>query len=239
MSNKRSSVIYNVRIHRTGTTEKTFSEFQIPVDNPHSRVLDLLLYARQNSDHKLGFRYSCRVGMCGSCAVNINGRERLACQTSVGELGTKMIEIQSLRSLPTKKDVVSDMTPFFNSMKKANAALDPVNPELRAVQKLPPNEKTRLNIESKNGCITCGACYSACEWTRSHKGYLGPASLNRLHMLSLDERDSLGAERLKVAAAASGTTRCHTVGNCSAVCPIGIPIKESLFQLKSLIGRSL
>lgn len=239
MSNQKSSTTYTIRVARSGEAGPAQSEYRVEVDNPHTRVLDLLLHARQNEDPKLGFRFSCRVGMCGSCAVNINGRERLACQTAVGSLGATTIDVRPLRSLPTRKDVVSDMTPFFNSLKKAHAALEPNDPELRAVRVLPPNEERRAAIERQSGCITCGACYAACEWTRSQEAYIGPAALNRLFMLAQDERDALGTRRLEVAAAADGALRCHTVGNCSAVCPIEIPLKEGLQRLKSLINRSL
>ncbi len=230
---------YTIRVSRSGESAAATSEFQVPVSNPHTRVLDLLLKARQSEDPKLGFRFSCRVGMCGSCAVNINGRERLACQTAVSSLGSTTIEVRPLRSLPTRKDVVSDMTPFFQSLKKANAALSPKDPESREIKTLPPGESRRASIERQNGCISCGACYSACEWTRSHEGYLGPAALNRLYMLAQDERDALGSRRLEVAAAADGALRCHTVGNCSAVCPIEIPLKEGMLRLKHLVHRTL
>jgi succinate dehydrogenase / fumarate reductase iron-sulfur subunit/fumarate reductase iron-sulfur subunit len=239
MSKASSSTIYTIRVHRTGAGDDTPSEYQIPVDNPHTRILDLLLYVRQNVDQRLAFRFSCRVGMCGSCAVNVNGREYLACQTTVDSVNSTSMDIRPLRALPTRKDLVSDMDPFFASMKKAHAALEPIDPELCEIKKLPPNEERRSAIEGQNGCITCGACYSACEWTRTHDGYLGPAALNRLYMLALDERDALGVERLKVAADADGALRCHTVGNCSAVCPIEIPIKSGLQRLKSLINKSL
>jgi len=239
MSDKQSSTIYTLRVHRSGGAEGAPTEFRVPVNNPHTRVLDLLLHARQHDDPRLAFRFSCRVGMCGSCAVNVNGREMLACQTAVGSLGTNSIDVRPLRALPARKDVVSDMTPFFDSMKKARAALVPKDPDLREVKVLPPGEKRRAAIERQNGCITCGACYSACEWTRSHEGYLGPAALNRLYMLAQDERDALGAERLVTAAAADGALRCHTVGNCTAVCPVDIPVKEGLQRLKSLINKML
>ena len=153
-------------------------------------------------------------------------------------LGSSDVEIAPLRSLPPKRDLTPDMAPFFDAIKRAHAALDPTEPERRDIRTMPPGEEKRAVIEKLNGCITCGACYSACEWTRSHPGYLGPSALTRLYMLALDERDARGKERVKVAATAEGALRCHALGNCSAVCPIEIPLKSGMQRLKGLVARS-
>jgi succinate dehydrogenase/fumarate reductase iron-sulfur protein len=235
---EKTETTYRLKVQRTPRNGHAESTYAVTLANPHARVLDALMSVRQEQDPTLGFRFSCRVGMCGSCAMVINGRERLACQTKIADLGTTDLEIAPLRSLPPKRDLTPDMAPFFDAMKRAHAALDPTEPDRRDIRTMPPDEEKRAVIEKLNGCITCGACYSACEWTRSHPGYLGPSALNRLYMLALDERDARGKERVEVAATAEGALRCHALGSCSAVCPIEIPLKSGMQRLKGLVARS-
>jgi succinate dehydrogenase/fumarate reductase iron-sulfur protein len=199
-------------------------------------VLDALLYVREHLDSSLGFRYSCRAGMCGSCAVVVNGKEALACQTSIGTLGTDVVRVLPLRALPVLRDVMCDMTPFFNTFKRAQAALRPREPDHRTIRTMPPAAPHRALVEGQNGCLTCGACYSACEWSATRPGYLGPAAMNRVLMLSLDERDALGKARLATVASESGALRCHALGNCSSVCPVDIPLREGMRILKGLLA---
>lgn len=210
--------------------------FVVPIPSPNSRVLDALLHVQQHQDPTLSFRYSCRVGMCGSCAMVINGKEGLACQTTIGSLNSNTVRLEPLRSLPVQQDLKVDMTPFFRSLQNAEAAFRPSEPGRRSIRQIPPQGKERALIEAQNGCITCGACFSACEWTQTRKDYLGPAALNRIYMLALDERDALGRKRLQTAAVDSGVLRCHAVGNCAAVCPVGIPLRAGLQRLKGLVA---
>ncbi len=212
------------------------SRFEVPVPSPTSRVLDALLYVRQHLDSSLAFRYSCRVGMCGSCAVVVNGKEALACQTSIGALGTDVVRVSPLRALPVLRDLMSDMAPFFDTLKRAEAALRPKEPNLKSLRTMPPAALHRATIEGQNGCITCGACFSACEWSATRPGYLGPAAMNRVLMLALDERDALGMARLAAVANEAGALRCHALGNCSAVCPADIPLREGMQRLKGLLA---
>lgn len=210
--------------------------FDVPVPGPASRVLDALLYVRENLDPSLGFRYSCRAGMCGSCAVVVNGKEALACQTAIGTLGTNRVRVAPLRSLPVLRDVMCDMAPFFDSLKRADAALRPKDPDRKTLRVMPPGDAHRALIEGQNGCLTCGACYSACEWTATRPGYLGPAAMNRVLMLALDERDAVGRARLATVAQETGVLRCHALGNCSAVCPVDIPLREGMQKLKGFLA---
>ena len=210
--------------------------FDVPVPAPASRVLDALLYVRENLDPTLGFRYSCRAGMCGSCAVVVNGKEVLACQTAIGTLGTDRVRVAPLRALPVLRDVMCDMGPFFESLKRADAALRPKDPERKTLRTMPPGDAHRALIEGQNGCVTCGACYSACEWTATRPGYLGPAAMNRVLMLALDERDAVGRARLATVAQENGVLRCHALGNCSAVCPVDIPLREGMQKLKGFLA---
>lgn len=235
MTAETPSITYRLTVQRThdGRRESTYA---VSLTNPNARLLDALIKVRQEQDPALGFRFSCRVGMCGSCAMVVNGRERLACQTPVAELGTS-IRVGPLRSLPVKRDLIPDMTPFFDAMKRSHAALDPKEPELQAIRTMPPSDPHRASIERQNGCITCGACFSACEWTRTHPGYVGPSALNRLFMLALDERDARGTKRLDLAASTEGVLRCHTTGNCSVVCPVDVPVKAGMQRLKGLLAQ--
>jgi succinate dehydrogenase/fumarate reductase iron-sulfur protein len=224
-----------LEIRRSSGAQAT-ARFEVPVAGPASRVLDALLYIRHNLDPSLGFRYSCRVGMCGSCAVVINGKEGLACQTTLASLGSGTVSVAPLRALPVQRDLVADMTPFFDSLRRADAAFRPTEPARRSIRTIPPGGKERSLIEGQNGCITCGACFSACEWSSTRPGYLGPAALNRVLMLSLDERDAVGRRRLLTAARDTGALRCHTLGNCSTVCPVNIPLREGMQKLKGLLA---
>lgn len=238
MNVDRAETTYHVTVERTPHNGHAESTYAVSLSNPNARVLDALLMIRREQDHGLAFRFSCRVGMCGSCAVVVNNRECLACQAPISSFGTARISISPLRSLPVKRDLVPDMAPFFGAMKRAHAALDPKEPNLQEIRTMPPGDPHRAAIEKQNGCITCGACYSACEWTRTHDGYLGPAALNRLYMLAFDERDMRGKERLALAATSKGVLRCHTLGNCSVVCPVDVPVKAGMQSLKGLVARA-
>jgi succinate dehydrogenase/fumarate reductase iron-sulfur protein len=223
-----------LEVHRSDKSRQ--STFEVPVPAPAYRVLDALLHVRENLDPSLGFRYSCRAGMCGSCAVVVNGREVLACQTAIGPLATDHVRVAPLRALPVLRDVMCDMQPFFDTLKRADAALRPKDPERKTIQALPPGAPHRALIEKQNGCITCGACFSACEWSATRPGYLGPAAMNRVLMLALDERDALNRQRLATVATESGALRCHGLGSCSSVCPVDVPLREGMQKLKGLLA---
>lgn len=227
---------FHIRLEVSRTQADKPAVFDVPVPGPASRVLDALLYVREHLDASLAFRYSCRAGMCGSCAVVVNGKEALACQTAIGPLGTTSVRVSPLRALPVLRDLMCDMTPFLESMKRADAALRPAEPDRKTLRQMPPGAPHRKLIEGQNGCITCGACFSACEWTATRPGYLGPAAMNRVLMLSLDERDAKGRARLATVANDSGVLRCHGLGNCSQVCPVGIPLREGMVKLKGLLA---
>jgi len=228
---------FEVTISISRTDEGARQTFNVPVASQATRVLDALLFVREHLDPSVGFRFSCRAGMCGSCAVVINGKEALACQTAIASLNSREISISPLRALPVIRDLVTDMAPFFKTFKSSHAALKAKNPDNRLPQVLPPGSTRRQLIERQNGCVTCGACYSACEWSSSRPGYLGPAALNRVLMLALDERDEDGLNRLDQIGVADGALRCHGLGNCSVVCPIEIPLSEGMDTLKGLLAN--
>lgn len=235
--NKGLESLVTVEVLKGGGSRESVKRFQVEGGAAHSRVLDLLVKIRETQDSSLGFRYACRVGMCGSCAMVINGKEGLACQTTIKSLGTKRISLGPLRGLPVLKDLKVDMEPFFNTLRRANAAFIPKHPQQKSLGRIPPNGSQRAKIEKQNGCITCGACFSACEWGQTRTDYLGPAALNRIFMLCHDERDLLGKKRVRNINSDSGILRCHTVGNCWSVCPVGIPLLKGLVGLKKVLWK--
>lgn len=214
------------------------STFEVPVPTPASRVLDALLYAREHFDPSLGFRYACRAGMCGACAVVVNGKEVLACQAPVASLEADRVRVEPLRALPVLRDLVCDMEPFFDTFRRADAALRPADPDRATPRAMPPGESRRALIERQNGCLTCGACFSACASSAAQPVGLGPAALNRVLMLSLDERDAKGRERLASLAEEAGPLRRYAQNDCGAVCPVDIPLGEAMATLERMLAEA-
>jgi succinate dehydrogenase/fumarate reductase iron-sulfur protein len=213
------------------------TRFDVPVPGPASRVLDALLYVREHLDPSLGFRYSCRAGMCGACAVVVNGKEALSCQTAVGTLGTTTVHVAPLRALPVTRDLMYDLAPFFDALKRADAALRPREPVLETPRVMPPGDTHRALIERQNGCITCGACYSACATAPVRPGYLGPAAVNRALMLSLDERDAIGSKRRVGIASEARALTDDALARADAVCPVGIPLRDGIAKLTDMLAN--
>lgn len=197
-------------------------------------VLDALFALQRGPCPDLAFRFSCRVGMCGSCAMVVNGREQLACSTLVKNVGDSL-RIEPLRNLPVMRDLAVDMKPFF-------AAYQRTLPQFMPRDDLDPKNFCRIPHDSKEWnalnhqpqCIDCGACYSACTLVTLHPRYVGPMALNRALNLIVDPRDKSRCERLKRVTGEAGAFRCHTLGNCRDVCPRGISPTHSIERLKRL-----
>jgi succinate dehydrogenase/fumarate reductase iron-sulfur protein len=221
-----------LQIARSPATDVPVS-FDIEVADPNSRVLDVLVFAREQRDASLCFRYACRVGVCGSCAMVINGKEGLACQTTIGGLGATTLKLEPLRGLPVQCDLMVDMAPFFASVKRLEAAFKPTEPRSHTLKQIPPGAETRSRIEAQNGCVTCGACYSACAGIGTPVGCQSPAALNRILMLALDERDALGRRRLGKLDASDPVLRSSAMP-AGFACPQEIPLGAAMTQLRSL-----
>lgn len=188
-------------------------------------VLDGLFWILERVDATLSFRYSCRAGMCGSCAMVVNGREALACRLRLAHV-TAPVNVEPLRSLPVIKDLVVDMNPFFAKYRAVDpffVADDPaVTGQPGAPAVVRPDSGGRDLVEQQLGCISCGACYSACPVVALHSGYLGPAALNRAYVLAADTREPAHDHRLAAISGDGGAYACHDVGNCVTACPVGI-----------------
>lgn len=197
-------------------------------------VLDALFALQRGPCPDLAFRFSCRVGMCGSCAVVVNGRERLACSTLVKTIGNRL-RIEPLRNLPVSRDLAVNLEPFFAAYQRVLPHFIP-RPDLPAndFYSFPHDSAEWKALSHQPQCIDCGACYSACSLVTLHPRYLGPMALHRALNLVVDPRDNAHEERLAVVGGEAGAFRCHTLGNCRDVCPRGISPTHSIERLKRL-----
>ncbi len=206
-------------------------------------VLDALLALQCTSASDVAFRFSCRVGMCGSCALLVNGRERLACSTSIVPLGPN-VRIEPLRNLPVIRDLIVDLAPLFDAYERVIPHFVPrADPSTGSGQALddlaviPQDSGEWRAMDHQPQCIDCGACYSSCSLVTLNHNYLGPMALHRALQLITDPRDAAHDERLRIVASEAGAFRCHTLGNCREVCPRGISPTHSIERLKRIAIR--
>ena len=201
-------------------------------------VLDALFSIQHEQDPSLSFRYSCRVGMCGSCAISVNRMPRLACLTRIETLSAETVDVGPLGTLPVLKDLIVSLDPFFEQWKRVLPALHPVSGHSSDLECIPPASEFGRQIRAKRDCITCAACFSACGIRARNRRYLGPAALHKALMRLLDPRDGATEERLAVLNEEyGGVWRCHTQFNCVAACPKGIQLTDSIVQLKRAMLR--
>lgn len=198
----------------------------VPVADPQMTVLDALMWVQQNLDQTIAFRCACRVGMCGACGMVIDGREGLACRTRFRDLHggprrNRDFTVGPLRNLPVLRDLVCDLSGFYG---KVHQALGQVarRPGMEGIVAISPASGERRSISPQGDCIYCGLCYSACTVAGLDDGFLGPAALNRAFVAIRDSRNEVSAEAIAAVANEHGLWRCHTMYECTAVCPKGI-----------------
>ncbi len=204
--------------------------YKIEADE-NDRVLDVLEHIKGKTDGSLSFRRSCAHGVCGSDAMRINGRNRLACKTLIRDVGAN-ITVEPLLGMKVAKDLIVDMEPFFNNYKKMTPYL--VNnsplPEDGRERLQTPEQRARFDEATK--CILCGACTTACPSFWANDEYFGPAAFVTAHRFVFDSRDEGASQRLMVLAETDGTVRCHTAFNCTDACPRDIHITKAIGELK-------
>lgn len=200
-------------------------------------VLDLLLAIQREYDAAIGFRYSCRVAMCGTCTIRMDGRSVLACQTPVPD-DRDTVRLDPVAGLPVVRDLVVDTAPFWQEWARVTPYLVPRD-DLDEPAVIRPDARERQLIDPALDCIGCGACYSSCAVAAGGRDFLGPAALNRAMVLVADSRDAAAEERLAVTAGVGGVDRCHYVYGCSAVCPKGLDPAGAIRKLRTwrLKGR--
>ncbi len=201
---------------------------------PTDRVLDLLEKVKGEQDGTLTFRRSCAHGVCGSDAMRINGMNRLACKVLVKDLGTDHITIEPLLGLPTVKDLVVDMEPFFEHYRSVKPFFINNDPPPQKERLQSPEERARFDDTTK--CILCAACTTSCPSFWLDGQYVGPAAIVNAHRFIFDSRDQGAEERLKILADQFGVFRCHTIFNCTLACPREIQITKAIGEVRKAIA---
>jgi fumarate reductase iron-sulfur subunit len=215
-----------------GKSDGTYVSYQVP-RQANQTVLDVVTWVQRNADPTLAYRFACRVGVCGSCAMTVNGRPCWTCRTHVAKVITDgKLEIGPLANLPVIKDLATDMTVFFEKWQRAQGRFVPSETRAEPLAAISPQSPERRAADAGIECINCGVCYAACDTVRWNDAYLGPAALNRAWTLVNDVRDSGNRARLAAVAADGGCHNCHTHQSCEQLCPVALNPTASIAGLK-------
>ncbi|MCB0919026.1 MAG: succinate dehydrogenase iron-sulfur subunit [Actinobacteria bacterium] len=227
----RITATYRIRRYIPEVREEPYWE-DFTVDSlPTDRVLDGLHKIKWEQDGTLSFRRSCGHGICGSDAMRINGRNRLACKTLIKDLDTsKPIKVEAIKGLPLEKDLIVDMEPFLQAYKN-------VKPFLITTGEQPSKERIqsaeeRAVFDDTTKCILCAACTTSCPVYWTDDQYFGPAAIVNAHRFIFDSRDEGAAERLEILNNDEGPWRCRTTFNCTDACPRGIEVTKAIQEVK-------
>ncbi|WP_035800980.1 succinate dehydrogenase iron-sulfur subunit [Kitasatospora mediocidica] len=232
-------ITFTLRIRRFNPEEHpepVWVDYQLTMD-PKERVLDALNKVKWEQDGTLTYRRSCAHGICGSDAMRINGRNRLACKTLLKDVNPeKPITIEAIKGLAVLKDLVVDMDPFFQAYKDVMPFLvtkgnEPTRERLQSAE-----DRERFDDTTK--CILCAACTSSCPVFWNDGQYFGPAAIVNAHRFIFDSRDEGAEQRLEILNDREGVWRCRTTFNCSEACPRGIEVTKAIQEVKrALVTR--
>jgi len=221
------------RFNRETDSERRWERYQV---NTHTgmTVLEGLHQIQEQQDATLSWRYSCRMGICGSCAMIINGRPGLACNTQLRDVNATIVRLQPLSNFPVVKDLVPDLTPMFekhSSLKTYLVRQDASKTEaLRGELAQSPEELMRYLQFSH--CTKCGACMAACPTVAIDSDFLGPMPLAAAHRYNVDSRDDGFEIRKPKISALHGVFSCHYAAECSRVCPKGVDPARAIQLMK-------
>ena len=219
-----------------GAASGGYRVYEVPRQESQS-VLDVVTYIQRSIDPTLSYRFACRVGMCGACAMTVNGVARWTCRTHVAKVAKgNAIQIAPLANLPVVKDLVTDMREFFDKAARALGRFVPSATRKDDFARVAFDSPQRVAADAGIECIGCGVCYASCDVVSWNLGYLGPAALNRAWTLVNDVRDGARRERLAAVAGDAGCPACHTHLSCSERCPKDIAPTASIAGLKRAVA---
>lgn len=199
-------------------TEPTTQEYEIPLRKEWA-VLDGLNHIKDHLDGTLSYRWSCRMGVCGSCGMTVNGEPKLTCATFLEDYAPGPIRLEPLANFPVVRDLVVDIGNFMRTLPRVKPWLIRSEQEAPAEREYPQLPAEREEYEQFSMCINCMLCYAACPVYGLDQEFLGPAAIALAQRYNLDSRDQGGSERMDVLSDAEGIWACTFVGECSAVCP--------------------
>lgn len=224
-----------VRVKRGAAYER----FEVP-RHPSQTVLDVVTYIQRVLDPSLAYRYACRVGMCGSCAMMVNDVPRWTCRTHVDRVAKDdSLTIGPLRNLPVIRDLVVDMREFFDKWARAKGEFRGRQTKHDDFAPVPPSSEPRQLADAGIECIGCGVCYAACDVVKWNPDYLGPAALNRAWTLVNDVRDAGRLERLRAVSGDAGCHACHSHVSCTERCPKKLSPTASIAGLKRAVAKAV
>ncbi|QGN56594.1 succinate dehydrogenase iron-sulfur subunit [Nostocoides sp. HKS02] len=201
------------------------------------RVLDALHQIKWEQDGSLSFRRSCAHGVCGSDAMRINGKNRLACKTLIKDVNPdKPITVEPIKGLPVEKDLIVDMEPFFDAYREVMPFLITTGNEPTRERIQSQQDRDRFDDTTK--CILCAACTTSCPVFWNDGQYFGPAAIVNAHRFIFDSRDEGGAQRLEILNDKEGVWRCRTTFNCTDACPRGIQVTQAIQEVKRALLTS-
>lgn len=215
----------------TEVPEHYWADYKVEIDQ-FTTVLDALIKVREYMDGTLALRCSCRSAICGSCAMRVNGHAGLACKTRASQICAEgeTITIEPAGNMPMVKDLVVDMTPFWDKIKAVQPWLQPEGPEPKG-EYIAPNEDM-LHLAGVMGCIMCGACVSDCTVLEVDPNFLGPAALAKAYRFVADPRDGADDIRLQSLSEYTGVWDCTRCFECVEVCPKGVAPMERIMALR-------
>jgi fumarate reductase iron-sulfur subunit len=199
-------------------SEQTFDEYEVPYTK-ETAVLDGLNYVKDALDGTLAYRWSCRMGICGSCGMTVNGEPKLTCATFLGDYAPGPVRVEPLRNFPVIRDLIVDIGDFMRKLVQVKPWI------VRAAEKPVSEGEYRQTPEQLEDykqfsmCINCMLCYSACPIYGLDPKFIGPAAIALAQRYNLDNRDEGSADRMRVLSEHEGIWGCTFVGECTKVCP--------------------
>ena len=199
-------------------SEPTFQDYDVPFRDDWA-ILDALNYIKDAVDGSVSYRWSCRMGVCGSCGMMVNGEPTLTCAVFLSKYAPGPIRVEPLRYFPVVRDLVVDITSFMTKLKKVKPWIvrEDEKPLSEGEYRQSPDELDTYKRYSM--CINCLLCYSACPVIGLEPDFIGPAATALAQRYNLDSRDQGAAERLSILSQDDGMWQCTFVGECSEVCP--------------------
>jgi fumarate reductase iron-sulfur subunit len=205
--------------------------FDVPYTDDMS-VLQGLQYIKDELDGSLSFRWSCRMAICGSCGVMVDGKPRLGCKTFLRDYAPHGLRVEALAHFPIERDLVVDIGDFVAKLESITPYLVPREPRTVQQGEYLQTPRQLEAFEQFSSCINCVLCYAACPQYGLDQEFLGPGALALLHRYNADSRDGAQAQRMELVNAEEGVWSCTAVGYCSEVCPKGVDPANAVNQNK-------